>query len=127
MSDSARSRVGALAPFLFALAALAACWAPISAPFALVVGLAASFLAVRAIRRSARRRLAVAALVIALVAFAASAVRIILTASAVASPDLPGEPVVQARSRAELDSTLDDAAARTRAARERAKGELPQK
>ena len=50
--DGVPRPAGARAPLFFALAALVACWTPISAPFGLLVGLAATLLAVRAMRRS---------------------------------------------------------------------------
>jgi hypothetical protein len=107
----------------FALAALAASWNPVAAPFGLVVGLAAALLAWRALRRVARTAVAAAALVVALAAVVASIAILALTAGAV-GVDLPGEQVVKGRTSAELDQVLSQAAERTRAERERARHEL---
>jgi hypothetical protein len=113
----------AVVSFAFALAALLAAWNPIAAPFGLVVGVAASVLALRAMRRTPRPPIAVAALALGTLAVAASIAVIVLTAGAV-GVDLPGEPVVKGRTPEELDQVLSDAAARTRAERERASREL---
>jgi hypothetical protein len=107
----------------FALAALAAAWNPIAAPFGLVVGLGATALAIRALRRSPRRGLARAALAVAIAAAVLSVAVLVLTAGAV-GVDLPGEPVVRGRTPAELDDALRAAAERTRAERGRAAREL---
>ena len=107
-----------------AIAALAACWNPFAAPFGLVVGVAAAIPAARSLRAAGeRRRLAAAALTMSLVAVVASVVVMALTAGSVGI-DLPGEPVVKARTQAELDQVLSDAGERTRARRERASREL---
>ena len=123
MADAPRPR-RATPPLLFAAAALVACWTPVSAPFALVVGVAAAFLAVRALRGGARRGPALVAALLGGVAAVASAVVLALTAGAVTA-DLPGQPVVKAPSQAELATALDEAAARTRAERDRARQALP--
>jgi hypothetical protein len=108
----------------FALAALAACWNPFAAPLGLVVGIAAAALAFRALRRSgARRRMAAAALALSLLAVVASALLLAATAGTVVV-DLPGEPVLKARTQEELDRVLAGAAERTRPERERARDEL---
>ncbi|GEJ58273.1 hypothetical protein [Anaeromyxobacter diazotrophicus] len=122
---AAAARVpGARAALGFALAAAAASWNPFAAPFGLVVGIAASVLAWRALRRAgARRRIPAAALGLGLVAAIASAAVLAVTAGSVGA-DLPGQPVLKARTTEELDRTLAEAAARTRAERERARAEL---
>ena len=108
----------------FALAAAAACWNALAAPFGLVVGLGATVLSVRALRRAAPpRRVPAVALAIAVLAALTSAVVLGLTAGAVGI-ELPGEPVVKGRTQAELDEVLSQAAERTRARRERAAREL---
>lgn len=119
-----RAASGAAA-LVLAVAALASAWNPLSAPLALVVGGGAAVLAARALRRGARRALAGTALVTALAAAASSALVLALTAGAVGI-ELPGEPVVRARTQAELDQVLTEAAERTRAERERARSELEQ-
>jgi hypothetical protein len=116
-------RPRAAVAFAFALAALLAAWNPIAAPFGLVVGVTAAMLAVRAMRRTPRPRIAVAALVLGAFAIAASIAVILLTAGAV-GVDLPGDPVVKGRTPEELEKVLSDAAVRTRAERERASREL---
>jgi hypothetical protein len=107
----------------FAIAALAASWNPIAAPFGLLVGVAAMVLGARALRTAGDRRLPAAALAIGVVAALASIVILLLTAGAV-GVELPGEPVVKGRTQAELDQALDEARERTRAERERASKEL---
>jgi hypothetical protein len=112
----------ALYPLFLGTAGLLACWNPLSAPFAFVVGVAAVILGWRALRRGSGRSAAAAVATGALAALA-SVVIVGLTAGAVGI-ELPGEPVVQGRSPTELDRVLDGAAERTRAARERARQEL---
>lgn len=108
----------------FALAALAASWNPIAAPFGVVVGIAAALLAARALRRAGeRRRVPATALAVGVIAALASVVVLLLTAGAV-GVDLPGEPVVKGRTQAELDQVLSQAAERTRGQRESAVKEL---
>ncbi len=108
----------------FALAALAASWNPFAAPLGLVVGVAAAILAFRALKRAGdRRRIAGAALALSLFAVLASALLLAVTAGTV-GVDLPGEPVLKARTPEELDRVLSGAAERTRAERERSRAEL---
>ncbi len=108
----------------FAIAALAASWNPVAAPFGVIVGIAAALLAARALRRSGgRRRVPATALALAVVAALASVVVLLLTAGAV-GVDLPGEPVVKGRTQTEVDQVLAEAAARTKAQRESAVKEL---
>ncbi len=107
----------------FALAALAASWNPIAAPFGLVVGIAAAWLGARALRGGGQRWLPAAAVGLGVLAALASVAILVLTAEAV-SVDLPGEPIVKGRTQAELEQTLEEAGERTRMRRERAAGEL---
>ena len=111
---------GALA---FAVAALLSSWNPVAAPFGLAVGLAAAILAARALRRTDRRRLPVAAIALGALAVVASAVVLLRTAGAL-GVDLSGEPVVKGRTPAELDAALTQAGERTTAQRARAAEEL---
>jgi hypothetical protein len=111
-----------VAALVFGAAAAFASWNPIAAPFGLVVGLAAGAIAVRALRQGGRRPLAAAGLALSLLAIAASALVLALTAGLGRDP--AGEPVVSGPSRAEAARELDAAAERTRAARERARSEL---
>ncbi len=106
----------------FGLAALISSWTPLAAPFGLVVGLVAAVLSVRALKRGADRRIAAMGLVLSLVAVGVSGVVLALTAGLGRDP--AGAPVVPGPSAAEVDAELDAAAERTRAARERARGEL---
>lgn len=120
-----RSRApGARLALAFAGAAAAACWNPFAAPVGLVVGIAAVALAWRARRRAAARGgLPLAALALAMAAVVASAAVLAFTAGSVGT-ELPGAPVLKARSPEELERALGEAAARTRAERERAAAEL---
>jgi hypothetical protein len=89
-----------------------------------VVGVVAVVLAIRALRRDRPRRKAdLAALGLGTLAVLVSAVVIAVTAGAV-GVDLPGKPVVQGRTAAELDQVLSESAERTRARRQRAIEEL---
>ena len=106
----------------FGIAALLSSWSPLSAPFGAVVGAASLLLAVRAWRRAGPRGVAVAAVVVSLVAIAASATVLGLTAGV--GREAAGPPIVPAPSREEVTRDLDQAAERTRAARERARKEL---
>jgi aspartate-semialdehyde dehydrogenase len=91
-----------------------------------VVGVVAVVLAIRALRRDRPRRKAdLAALGLGTLAVLVSAVVIAVTAGAV-GVDLPGKPVVQGRTAAELDQVLSESAERTRARRQRAIEELEQ-
>jgi len=115
------------AALAFALAALAACWNPFAAPLGLIVGIAAAVLAYRALRRAGGpgrlRRIAAAALALSLLAVMASALLLAVTAGTV-GVDLPGEPVLRARTPEEVERVLSGAAERTRPERERARDEL---
>jgi predicted PurR-regulated permease PerM len=107
----------------FGVAAALSSWNPLSAPFAVVVGIAALVLGVRALRAAGRRRgVAIAAVAVAFVAVVAGAVVLALTAGV--GRELGGTPVVQLPAGEEVSSELDRAAERTRAARERARAEL---
>jgi hypothetical protein len=107
-----------------ALAALAACWNPFAAPFGLVLGISAAVLGARALRRAGgRRRVPAVALAVGALAAAASVTVLLLTAGAV-GVEIPGEPVVQGRTRAEVEKVLSEAGERTREQRERAGKEL---
>jgi predicted PurR-regulated permease PerM len=107
----------------FGLAAALSSWNPLSAPFGVLVGVAALLLAVRALRRAGERRaLSIAAVAVSFLAVLASGLVLALTAGV--GRELGGTPVVQPPTREEVSSELDRAAERTRAARERARGEL---
>jgi hypothetical protein len=115
---------GARLALAFALAAAAASWNPLAAPFGLVVGIAAAVLSWRALRRAGdRRRIPAAALAVSVIAVVASAAVVAVTAASVGA-DLTGQPVLKARTPDELERTLSEAAQRTRAERERARTEL---
>ncbi len=108
----------------FAIAALAACWNPIAAPFGLVVGVTAAVLGARVLRSAGpSRRVATAALAVGILAAVASVVVLGLTAGAV-GVEIPGEPIVKGRTQAELEQILSQAGERTRVERERARQEL---
>lgn len=122
MPEAPRDRLPAAA-FGFALAAALSSWNPLSAPFGVVVGIVALLLGARALRRAEERRLLAASAVgLSFLAIVASAA--VLALAAGVGRELGGQPVVQAPAREEVASELDRAAERTRAARERAKGEL---
>jgi len=106
----------------FGLAALASSWNPAAAPFGLAVGLAAAVLAARALRAGGRRVAAAAGLVAALAAMAISLLVLALTAG-VGRQAGPGALASQPSGR-EAGAALDEAAARSREDRERAKAEL---
>ena len=106
----------------FAVAAALSCWNPLAAPFALIVGAAAAVMGLRALRRGGRR-LAASAAAIGLLSALASVAVLVLTASAV-GVEQGSESVVERRSAQELDRILDEAAHRTREARDRARAEL---
>ncbi len=106
----------------FALAAAFACWNPVSAPFGLVVGLAAVVLSARAIARTPARRLAWAGLAVAALAAVASAAELAVTAGVGRTGE--GQPVVAAPSGQDVRATLDRAEAESAEARERARREL---
>ncbi len=111
----------AVASACFGLAAALSSWNPLAAPFGLVVGLVTVVLAWRALRQGARRPFAVAGLALALLATGASALVLAMTAGVGREPK--EKPVVEAPGEAETGKALDDAAARTREARERARSE----
>jgi hypothetical protein len=100
----------------FAVAAAVACWSPLAAPFGLLTGLGAAVLAIRARRDGAR--VAAAALALGLLASGTAAWVLARTAGLgrlerLAAPaSAPAERAVGPR--------LDEAAERSRAARERA-------
>jgi len=106
----------------FGVAAALSSWNPLSAPFGVVVGLAALLLSVRALSGADRRLVAAAAAAVSFVAVVTSVVVLALTAGV--GRELGGTPVVQATGRAGVAAELDEAAERTRAARERARAEL---
>jgi hypothetical protein len=106
----------------FALAAAFASWNPLAAPFGLAVGIAAGVLSLRAMRRGERRLLAATGLAVSLLAVAASALVLALTAGVGRDP--AGDPVVAGPKREEAQRQLGEAGERTRAARERAQEEL---
>lgn len=106
----------------FGLAAALSSWNPIAAPFGLVVGLATVFIAARALRRGGRRALAAAGLALAILAIGASGLVLALTAGVGREP--AGEAVVAGPGDAAIARELDEAANRTRAARDRARKEL---
>ncbi|HTN50890.1 MAG TPA: hypothetical protein VML50_00690 [Anaeromyxobacter sp.] len=112
----------AVAAAAFGAAAVLASWNPLAAPFGLVVGLGALGLSVRALLRGGRAGLAAAALGLSLLAVAGSAV--VLARTAGVGRDPTGEPVVPGPAPGAAAAQLDDAEARTRAARERARSEL---
>jgi hypothetical protein len=121
-APAAEKRRLPLAALAFAAAALVSSWNPLSAPFGLVVGLAALVLAVRALATGARRWPSAGALALSVVAVVASGLVLALTAGV--GRELGGMPIVRVPPRAEQEAELDAAAERTRAARERARAEL---
>jgi hypothetical protein len=106
----------------FGLAALLSSWNPLAAPFGLLVGLGAALLSLRALWRGGARLISSAALVLSLGALAVSGTVLALTAGVGRDPT--GDPVVSAPSREVAGRALDEAAERTRAARDRAAAEL---
>ena len=106
----------------FAVAAALSSWNPLSAPFAVVVGLAAAVLAVRAAIEERRRLVALTALGLALAAAAVGGLVLARTAGLGRRGD--GESLTMPPSGEAVESDLDAAAERTRAARERALEEL---
>jgi hypothetical protein len=120
----ARSRLP-VAALGFAAAAAFSSWNPLSAPFGLVVGVAALFLGVRALRRCGDGRArTVCASAIALAGGAVLASGLVLALTAGVGRELGGMPVVKVPARGEVNAELDAAEERTRAARERARAEL---
>ncbi len=106
----------------FGLAALASSWNPLAAPFGFVVGLAAAFIAVRALATGQRRAVARIGFAAALAAILASGTVLALTAGVGRGPG--GPPIVPVPDAAEVRGKLDAAAEQSRAARERADAEL---
>jgi len=106
----------------FGLAALLSSWNPLAAPFGFLVGIAALLLSLRALRRGGARLLSAAGLVLSSGAVALSLVVLALTAGVGRDPT--GDPVVSGPSREEAARSLDEAAERTHAARDRARKEL---
>jgi hypothetical protein len=121
VAGAERNRL-AFAALGFAVAAALSSWNPLSAPFGLVVGLAAAVLSARALRRGGARLVSGGALVLSAGAVVASALVLALTAGVGREPG--GEPIVKVPPRADVEAELDAAAERTRAARERARAEL---
>jgi len=111
-----------LAALGFAIAAALSCWNPLSAPFGVVVGLAAAVLAMRAATERVRRQVSFAALAIALAAAIVSG--LVLARTAGLGRRGPGYSIVSTPSGDEVEAQLDAAADQTRAARERATREL---
>lgn len=105
----------------FGLAALASAWNPVSAPLGLAVGLAAAFLAVRALARGGRwlARLGLGA---SLAAIFWSGAVLALTAGIGRGPG--GEAIAPKPAESEVGARLDAAAKESREARERARREL---
>lgn len=113
------------APLALALAALLSSWNPLAAPFGLAVGLGAALLAWLDLRVGRGRRTAAWGLGLGVGAALLSLVVLWRSAGAVTT-ELPGEPVVQQRrSPAQAAEVLDEAAARSAEARDRARRELP--
>jgi hypothetical protein len=112
-----------LAALGFGLAAALCSWNPLSAPFGVLVGVVSLLLAVRAFRRAEAHRL-VAGLAVAVSFAAVAASGTVLALAAGVGRELGGQPVVRAPAREEVTGELDQAAERTRAARERARVEL---
>lgn len=110
-----------LAAAVFAVAAALSCWNPIAAPFGLLVGLGAAYLAWRAWRRGGRRIVAAAALAVSTVAVAWSGAVLARTAGVGREPN---EAVVSGATGDQAARILDEEEERTRAARDRARGEL---
>lgn len=109
----------------FALAAAFSSWNPISAPFGLVVGLAALVVGIRALRASPtgrRRGVSTGAVLLSFAAVVASTFVLALTAGF--GRELGGTPIVPVPTREDVAAELDAAAERTRPARERAGAEL---
>jgi hypothetical protein len=116
----AKSRAGVAAAF--GLAALLSSWNPLAAPFGFLVGVAAALLSLRALWRGGARLLSGAGLALSVAAVALSLA--VLALSAGVGRDPTGDPVVSGPTREEAARTLDQAAERTRAARDRARTEL---
>jgi hypothetical protein len=111
-----------LAALGFAVAAALSSWNPLSAPFGVIVGLAAAVLAVRALVEGSSRPAAATALCLSLAA--ASVSGIVLARTAGLGRRGPGEHIVAVPGGEGLEAQLDAAAERTRASREGAQREL---
>jgi peptidoglycan/LPS O-acetylase OafA/YrhL len=105
----------------FAIAAALSAWNPLSAPFGLAVGLASLGLGLRALRAGYARWPSAAAIALSVAAALGSALVLALTAGV--GRELGGEPVIAVKPGV-AGASLDAAAERTRAARERARREL---
>ncbi len=110
-----------LPAFGFAIAAALSSWNPLAAPFGLAVGLAAAVLSFRAVRGGAGRFASIVALCVSVLAVAASSFVLARTAGLGREPS---GAVVSAPAPPEAERILEEAAERTRAARERAREEL---
>jgi hypothetical protein len=106
----------------FAAAAALSSWNPLSAPLGLVVGLAATALAARALWRGGARAVSGSALALAIGAVVASVLVLALTAGV--GRELRGQPIVTTPSREDVEGQLGAARDQTRPARERARSEL---
>lgn len=109
------------APLGFGLAALAACWNPVAAPFGLLTGAGALLLALRQLRRGPRAP-AIMGLACALLAVGGAAA--VLALSAGVGREAPGTALVPQPAPAEVGRRLDEAASGSREARDRAAAEL---
>jgi len=107
----------------FALAAAFSAWTPLAAPFGLVVGVGAVVLSARALKAPRLRPAAYLALLVSIAAVLGSAAVLALTAGV--GRGLGGEDIVAAPAPAEVTRSLDEAAAATKEARDRASAELP--
>jgi len=109
------------APLGFGLAALGACWNPVSAPFGLVTGLGALWLSVRGLRAGPRgpAALGLAASLLSIVGALA-----VLALSVGVGREASGTALVPQPTSAEVGRTLDEAAERSREARGRAAADL---
>jgi hypothetical protein len=104
----------------FALAAVAACWSPLAAPFGLLTGLGAGVLALRA-----RREAGVAAWVALALGLLGSGVSAwVMARTAGLGRSAHQAPVVPALGERETSRSLDAAAEQSRAARQRAERQV---
>ena len=122
--SSAAELRGGRAALVLGACAVAACWNPLGAPVALVTGLGAAVLAVRALSRGAPRRVAAAALALGAGAAVASVVVLLAVAGVGVRPE--EQLGVEPRPSVETERLLGEAEGRTREARERASRELEQ-
>jgi hypothetical protein len=123
MAPATRTRIAL--PVLGA-AALLACWNPVSAPIAILVGLPVAFLGVRELRRAgghpSLRSPAAVALWLAVAAIVAGAT--VLARFAGAGREREGSPIVRGMEPAERKEALDRASEATRKGRDEARREL---